>query len=362
VLELERELSLMAHTDFLTGLLTQRTFFDTLGKEWHRSTRMKLPLSCVMMDLDFFKQINDVHGHPAGDSVLKFAAELLLDNSRLSDTICRYGGEEFCILLPETREGDAALWAERTRVRLGALRIPTDLKDMRVTGSFGVAERRADVANPEALVKLADQALLCAKRTGRDRVVRHTTMVDPAKPKLYSADWHDEVFEDMRAHDVMSPLVVVLEECNTIDEAARLFLQSGIPSMPVLDAEGTLTGFISEQDLMAATASAERWQQPLSTVMRHNVISYEEDTPIRVIYEFLCRVSLRGVVITKNGQPTGIVNRSSLLRCFHERGADRDPVAPSVSRLSSPGCNIPDMASAPILHNPGSVLASRSVG
>ena len=68
----------MAHTDFLTGLLTQRTFYEALEKEWHRSTRLQLPLSCVMMDLDFFKQINDVYGHPAGDSVLKFVAELLL--------------------------------------------------------------------------------------------------------------------------------------------------------------------------------------------------------------------------------------------------------------------------------------------
>ena len=94
--------------------------------------------------------------------------------------------------------------------------------------------------------------------------------------------------------------------------------------MPVLDADGTLAGLVSEKDLLAATASAERWQQPLSTVMRSNVICYEEDTPIRVIYEFLCRVSLRGVVITKNGQPTGIVNRSSLLRCFHEWEADQE--------------------------------------
>ena len=362
VLELERELSLMAHTDFLTGLLTQRTFYEALEKEWHRSTRLQLPLSCVMMDLDFFKQINDVYGHPAGDSVLKFAAELLLDNSRASDTVCRYGGEEFCILLPETDENGAAVWAERARVRLGALRIPTDLKDMRVTGSFGVAQRRSDVADEEALVKLADQALLCAKRTGRDRVVRYAATVDSVKPKLYSADWHDEVFEDMLAHDVMSPLVVFLQENNTIDEAARLFLQSGIPSMPVLDADGTLTGFISEKDLMAATVSADSWQRPLSSVMRPNVICYEEDTPIRVIYEFLCRVSIRGVVITKNGQPTGIVNRNSLLRRFHEWSADNGPASPSVSLPSSPGCSTPDMASVPTLHSLDSALAARSAG
>jgi two-component system, cell cycle response regulator len=337
VLELERELSLMAHTDSLTGLLTQRTFYECLEKEWHRSTRLKLPLSCVMVDLDFFKQINDVHGHPAGDSVLKFTAELLMDNSRISDTICRYGGEEFCILLPETDENDAVVWAERARERLGALCIPTDLKDIRVTGSFGVAQRRDDLPDEEVLVKLADQALLCAKHSGRNRVIRYAATVDGGKTKSQSVDWHDDVFDNMLAHDVMSPLVVFLKESNTIDEAARLFFQSGISSLPMLDDNGTLKGFISEKDLMAATVSPDRWQQSLSSLRRPNVVSYEENTPIRDIYEFLCRVSIQGVVITKNGQPTGIVNRNSLLRCFHEWSVDRNSTTPSLVLPSSVG-------------------------
>ena len=113
VLELERRLSVMAHTDSLTGLLTQRSFYESLEKEWHRAKRFHLPLSCVMMDLDFFKQVNDVHGHQVGDSVLKFVAELLVDNCRASDTVSRYGGEEFCTMLPETSESEAVVWAER---------------------------------------------------------------------------------------------------------------------------------------------------------------------------------------------------------------------------------------------------------
>ena len=94
----------MAHTDSLTGLQTQRTFYDRLEAEWQGSGRYGSPLSCVMMDLDFFKQINDVHGHPTGDSVLKVTAELLTDNCRSSDTICRYGGDEFCVLLPKPKK------------------------------------------------------------------------------------------------------------------------------------------------------------------------------------------------------------------------------------------------------------------
>ena len=124
-----------------------------------------------MLDLDFFKQINDVHGHPAGDSMLKAVAELLLANCRASDFVCRYGGEEFCILLPETNEAAAAAWAQRVRQRLAALRVPAGRGELRLTGSFGVAQCGDDTQDSEELVDLADQALLCAKRAGRDRVV-----------------------------------------------------------------------------------------------------------------------------------------------------------------------------------------------
>ena len=258
VLELERRLSVMARTDSLTGLMTQHCFYESLDKEWHRTQRFHLPLSCVMLDLDFFKQVNDVHGHPAGDSVLKPVAELLVDNCRASDSVCRYGGEEFCVMLPETTEADAALWAERVRARLAALRSPMGLRDLRLTGSFGVAQSRADTQNSEELVDLADQALLCAKRMGRDRVVCHTWLVDADGTQPHSLDQHDAIFQDVLAREVMSPLAVCLREDETIDEAAEFLVQSDIPSTPVLDADGALAGFLSEKDLMAVMASPGR--------------------------------------------------------------------------------------------------------
>ena len=293
VLQLERRLSVMAHTDSLTGLLTQRSFYESLEKEWHRAKRFHLPLSCVMMDLDFFKQVNDVHGHQVGDSVLKFVAELLVHNCRASDTVCRYGGEEFCTMLPETSENEAIVWAERARTRLAALRIPAGLKSLRISGSFGVAQCRDDTRSSEELVDLADQALLCAKRLGRDRIVRYAALADAAEPNLRPENQHDAVFEDVLARDVMNPLAACLREADTIDQAARFFLQSGISSTPVLDADGALVGFLSEKDLMVGMISPECWQHPLSSVMRSNVISYEEDTPIRVIYEFVPRLDPR---------------------------------------------------------------------
>jgi two-component system, cell cycle response regulator len=344
VLELERRLSLLAHTDFLTGLLTKRTFFDSLEKEWHRSSRFHLPLSCVMLDLDFFKQINDVYGHPAGDSVLKFVAELLVDNSRASDTICRYGGEEFCVLMPETEESDATTWAERVRELLGALRIPTGEDVLRITGSFGIAQYRENSGDPEDLVKQADKALLWAKRTGRNCVVRHTALSTTGGPN--PLDHYDEVFEKVHARDAMTPLGVCPLAHDTIDEVAHFLLRAGASSTPVLDGGGMLAGFVSEKDIMAAMTNSDCWQQPVSAVMRPNVICYEEDTPVRVIYDFLCRVTIRGVVITRDGYPTGTINRGSLLRWFRDWVAGRGRNARAFLHRSSPEGSIRDMASA----------------
>jgi len=362
VLELERRLSVMAHTDSLTGLLTQRSFYEALEKEWHRAKRFHLPLSCVMMDLDFFKQVNDVHGHQAGDSVLKFVAELLVDNCRASDTVCRYGGEEFCTILPETGENEAVVWAERARARLAALCIPAGFRDLRITGSFGVAQCRDDTRTCEELVDLADQALLCAKRVGRDRIVRYATLADATDSNLKPANQHDEVFEDVLARDVMNPLAVCLRETDTIDQAARFFLQSGISSTPVLDAAGGLAGFLSEKDLMVGMISPECWQRPLSSVMRPNVISYEEDTPIRVIYEFLCRVSIRGVVITRDGRPVGAIGRSSLFRWFRNWIVSRNLTSPAALAVSSPADNTTGMAFAPGPRSLDSGQAAPSAG
>lgn len=362
VLALERRLSLMARTDSLTGLLTQRSFYESLAKEWHRSRRVCSPLSCVMVDLDFFKQVNDVHGHTAGDLVLKTVAELLLENCRASDSVCRYGGEEFCIMLPETNENDAVLWADRVRKRLDSLRIPVGHRHLRVSGSFGVAECRDEVRHSEELVDLADQALLCAKRMGRDCVVRYASLVDAAEPGIHSLNQADAIFQGIVARDVMSPLVVCLRDDETIDEAAQFFLQSGIPSTPVLNVHGTLVGFLSEKDLMAAMASPDCWQQPVHTVMRPNVISYEEDTPIRVVYEFLCRVSIRRVVITKDGHPTGTISRAALLRWFRNWVISKGLILPSSSGHGSPGYGIAGMASVPALHIPDTASATPSEG
>ena len=304
----------MAHTDPLTGLMTQKTFYDILGKEWYRAKRYQTSLSCVMMDLDFFKQVNDIHGHQAGDVVLKSVAELLLESSRRSDSVCRYGGEEFCVLLPESNETDATAWAERVRLKMAELQIPMGDKHIRISGSFGVSQRHDDTHSPEALVDQADQALLCAKRTGRDRVVRYESLNDAGELELVTTE--TDLFKGILARHIMTPMVACLREDKTIGQAAEFFIRSRINSTPVVNAQGKLVGMLSEKDLMAAMISLNCWKHPVSSVMRPNVITYEEDTPARTIYEFLCRVAMRRIVIVKDGCPTGTISRGTLLRLF----------------------------------------------
>lgn len=315
VLALERQLSAMANTDSLTGLTTRRVFLQAMEKEWGRVQRHHVPLSCVMMDIDFFKRINDLHGHPAGDAVLKSVAEIFRQECRESDLACRFGGEEFCVMLPETDADGAARWAERVRQRIGENPFLVGGKNLHVTGSFGTAQNHDDTQSCEQLIDQADQALLCAKRSGRDRVVRFESLTDSGELALDDGG-KCSLFDGVVARHVMTPLVVCLQETETVGQAAEFFLRSRINSTPVVDAEGLMTGILSEKDLMAAMVSLDCWNRPISEVMKPNVICYEEETPIRVIYEFLCRVSIRRVVIAEQGRPTGTISRGTLLRWF----------------------------------------------
>ena len=171
ILELENRLSELAQRDSLTGTLNRRTFYEIFEREWNRAIRHQLPLSCVMVDVDYFKRINDTYGHMIGDHVLKFFAQSLEGLSRCSDYICRWGGEEFCILLPETDEEGARVWAERSCAAIAEMDFASDQHAITMTASFGVAQRQDAMDSPKKLLNQADQALYEAKKTGRNRVV-----------------------------------------------------------------------------------------------------------------------------------------------------------------------------------------------
>ncbi len=169
-LSLERQLRAQARIDSLTGVLNRRTFEEVFAREWNYSDRNDTELSCVMIDVDFFKNVNDRYGHPVGDSALRWLSHVLREESRQPDYVGRYGGEEFCMLLPGTNEEGAFAFAERCR--LAVINKPLHIANANVhlTASFGVAQRDFSTARPDHLLERADQALLWAKKQGRNRV------------------------------------------------------------------------------------------------------------------------------------------------------------------------------------------------
>ncbi len=337
ILSAQRQLQEMAQKDSLTGLLTQRSFHDFLEKQFEIALRSKRPLSCAMVDLDFFKRINDIHGHQAGDYVLKTTAEVLLRSCRASDIVCRYGGEEFCVLLPDTTEENAVNWAERFRAELKATPFVLGPTTVSLTCSVGISQAYDDTLTPEQLVDQADQALLCAKRAGRDRVVRYYEITFGEEVNLSDKNRQGDLFEGVLASHVMSPIVAPLRGDETVDQAAEFFLRSRISSAPVVDKAGRLIGVISEKDLMSAMTSVQGWCRPISDLMRPQVITYPADTPVRIIYEFLCRVSTRRVIITDDSVPVGAISRSSLLRWFRNLVLSKAGAKENVKSLNNSG-------------------------
>lgn len=164
-------LAQLATTDPLSGLLNRRAFFDTAEKEWRRCQRYGMPLSCLVLDIDHFKQINDSHGHPTGDAVIVALARMLKARLRESDLICRYGGEEFCIWLTNTSLAHAERVADELCTAVSRLVVPEIGPEPQFTISIGVAARVADMPSERTLIDHADQALLIAKQTGRNRTV-----------------------------------------------------------------------------------------------------------------------------------------------------------------------------------------------
>ncbi len=314
LVKLEQRLSRIARTDPLTELPTRRTFFELADRQWQQ----EIPMSCVMMDIDFFKRINDTLGHKVGDATLRAIGGILREVCRSDDLIARYGGEEFCVLLPETTETEAIDWAERVRTRIAASDNLIPGTELCVTASFGVAQRLADTASPEQFVDLADQALLVAKRSGRDRVVGFQALTAAAAVPV-QGDGPAAAFQGLTAKQVMTTIVAPLSQEDTVGRAARYFLRFRFHSAPVVDPAGKLVGMLSERDVMSIMLGPKWWNTKIKDVMKQNVVAYEEDAPVLVIYEFLSRVMIRGVVIVKDGRPTGLINRTSLLRWFTNR-------------------------------------------
>lgn len=169
--DLQIQLTEQVIRDPLTGLYNRRYLDPTVAREISRCQREKKPLCMMIMDIDHFKQINDMHGHPVGDDVLKRIASILQEKVRSADVACRFGGEEFVLLLPDMPLIAALNRAEECRSTIEQTQIMVGDIHIQATISIGIACFPEDGASGEALLSCADIALYKAKSTGRNRVM-----------------------------------------------------------------------------------------------------------------------------------------------------------------------------------------------
>ena len=249
-----RELQVLATRDALTGSLNRRSLFDGLATLLGEAAAEGEPIRCIRADIDHFKSINDRFGHATGDKVIKLMAGILTDTARAEDLVGRYGGEEFCVVLPAATEAEAAEVAERMREAIHDGKSARFTSSLRISASFGVSTDTSGKMTPGSLVDLADKALYVAKESGRNRVVRwseakeHTGLVEgeqgpasaqPAAPGVRQTGPNEpavdvvDAVEQQRLRDRIVELELMVRE-TSVNSAKGTDETTGLPNRVVL--------------------------------------------------------------------------------------------------------------------------------
>ncbi|MCP4089860.1 MAG: EAL domain-containing protein, partial [Gammaproteobacteria bacterium] len=202
-----QELILLATRDSLTNVLNRRSLFKGFESLFETAQEEGQDLCCIMVDIDHFKLVNDNFGHAVGDEVIKYLAKILLEFSRPSDLVGRYGGEEFCLVLSGADRGTAVIVAERMRVAIEDSHGAKFTSAVKITSSFGVSDIKDGAKDAAELVDQADQALYEAKESGRNRVVPWSKMLFDGKAKQAAAPLVGDS-DSVRASDASDSTVV----------------------------------------------------------------------------------------------------------------------------------------------------------
>ncbi|MGD2136626.1 MAG: diguanylate cyclase [Gammaproteobacteria bacterium] len=178
------ELQILATSDPLTGCLNRRSFFEKFETVFNAARSAGHPLTCIMADIDMFKSINDRYGHSRGDEVIKAVADALRRSLRSSDAICRYGGEEFCVIMPGMNLKDTIRTVERARSNIESLDLPITTRDsgFSVTASFGISTIEFSAETLPQIIDQADQALYVSKNSGRNCITVWESEADRSLP------------------------------------------------------------------------------------------------------------------------------------------------------------------------------------
>lgn len=264
-----------ARTDVLTGLANRRAFQEEAARIHAKFCEAGEEFSLIMVDIDRFKQVNDAHGHPFGDEVLRGLGEVLLDQFRGRDVVTRYGGEEFAILLPTTGIAEARRMAENVRDVVEKTRFAHSGKTLGLTVSLGVAEVLMQEQLPE-LLKRADQAMYAAKHSGRNRVYWHDgTLPHPVRAPRHRTSEEEscEATVSPLREASAEPLVVAGHVAPQLPDDVVVISHDDVPralqaadvDMEVLHNMGNKTMFC--QNVHRRIAEFNRGGSPFSTIL-----------------------------------------------------------------------------------------------
>lgn len=317
VIELENHLRTVERNDPLTGLATLRYLNDQLKREWVRARNYHLPMSCVVIDVDDFSEINRDYGVEAGDRVLQQLAQTITVQGRQIDYLCRLDSDRLLLVLPECAEINAYRAAMRIEMLVDKMVVDVNDTQVRCSVSMGVAQRNNDVPNLEALIDNAEIALKVAKSSGKRHVVCLGHCQESAGI-MAADDQVRERLEHLTASEIMTSPILTIVQSDTIATATHLLIKEGFNSAPVVDEKGYLVGVISEKDLMQAFRRPEAGNTLVSDVMRGEVVSFDEADPAIHIYEYLSQAAMRRVIVVKDQRPTGVISRGNCLRWVHQ--------------------------------------------
>ena len=309
----------LAGTDALTGLVNHRSFHETLGDELRRGAELERPVSVVIFDLDNFKTLNDTHGHPYGDEVLRGVGAAVRSAIRDGDVAARIGGEEFALILPSSDSYAAFAVAERVRAAVG--RVP--VHGFELSCSAGVAAFPADAADPSTLCQLADSALYWAKRGGK----RRTRRFDPDHSP---ATWNDRqrteveqlLASDRPIESAFQPVVSLATGRIVGYEALARFPESSGRTPDIWFAQAHGSGLGAELEAVAIRAALEPVGRPFDV---HLAINVSPSGLAADVVQDALRGNLDGIVIEITE---------------HEFVPDDDSLAAAVADLRGRGARI----------------------